>query len=421
MQLGDFTMTDEKTAPREGDSPKRQSTLKIRQLSIQKKIAFSLFTVLILFLGAELVCRVGGCLVYGFSPYYLFYGWEKWMADQNPGGHSFMGKGYFKFHPNQVVNEYGMFAKPTPIRINNMGFRGQDFDATKDKNTFRIICLGGSSTFGFFDRDDFTYPALLQERFDEDGRTQVEVINTGVPHAKLDNLVGMLRGELLGYDPDLITLYTGFNDASYYLDANVMQRTARWVHGHFATYVALKNVLDAVGGPTLHSKWRGFGKSASHEAITTQVRLHREKFHSNIMEILSLADQAGVQVVFILQPVDLIDRRKHRHGTHDKVVPYWDEVASIRQKYDEAQPLAHSEVSLLVHSGFMEILRTLSAEKQLILVDNIAIVDANPSYFASYVHLTEEANASLADALYERIEPTVNGSHGLQSTDVEQQ
>ena len=95
----------------------------------------------------------------------------------------------------------------------------------------RVVCLGGSSTFGVFARDDSTYPAVLERLFSadqgaEDGR--VEVINAGIPHAETGNLVAMTRAELMDYAPDVITIYTGFNDAAFVLDANLLQRAFRW-------------------------------------------------------------------------------------------------------------------------------------------------------------------------------------------------
>ena len=407
-------MNDTGSAP--SDVPRDSSPRVSRKLSIRTKVFYSLLAVVALTLGAELTCRVGSWVAYGFSPYYLFYGWETWMVDHDPDG--FVGAGYFKFHPDRIVKEYGLFQNPTPIRINNWGFRGEDFDADKAENTFRVVCLGGSSTFGFFDRDDFTYPALLQQRFERDSAVRVEVINSGIPQANSDNLLAMFREELLRYDPGLITVYAGYNDAVYYLDANAVQRMARWLHGHSATYGAIKNVLEAVGGPELHSKWRSFDVITSHEDAQTQIRLHKDRFQSNITEIISLAHEAGIQVMLILQPVDLIDGQKKSHGTHGTGAPYWDEVSTVRDKYDQGQPLANSEVTLLVHSELMNAVCTLAVEKQLSLVDNIAIVDAHPEYFASHVHLTEDANAQLADALHEKMTPIVRQASGSRSTEV---
>src|SRR5947207_2260759 len=110
-------------------------------------------TLLILFVGLETFIRVGAYFLYNRSPYFLFYGFREAAADDNPEGHNVAFSGYAKFPPNRLLHQYGMFAEPTPIHINSHGLRGQEFDAAKSAEVFRIVCLGESSTFGFFDRD----------------------------------------------------------------------------------------------------------------------------------------------------------------------------------------------------------------------------------------------------------------------------
>src|SRR6185295_7016799 len=103
-----------------------------------------------------------------------------------------------------------------PVRINNHGFRGGDFTIDKPPGTFRILTLGASSTFGYHDRDDETYPVLLERQLNrtaDDGR-RYEVINFGVPHATTDNTLALFLAEGVALSPDLVTFYEGANDAA---------------------------------------------------------------------------------------------------------------------------------------------------------------------------------------------------------------
>src|SRR5256885_1093006 len=83
----------------------------------------------------------------------------------------------------------------------------------------------------------------------------IDVVNAGIPHSTSANILAMLRAEILDYDPDVVTFYEVFNDAGVVMDENRIEATARWAHAHLATYVALKRVLETVGGPILHSRW----------------------------------------------------------------------------------------------------------------------------------------------------------------------
>lgn len=333
----------------------------------------------------------------GFSPYYLLYGSKSWGADRRFA----VFDGYFKFLPSRVLHQYGMFTVPTPIQINSLGFRGGDFRPEKVPGRYRVICLGESSTFGFYSRDGHTYPAVLQRLFDErPGTGKVEVLNAGLPQANSDNMVAMLKGELLAYRPDLITLYAGYNDAAYMADETHLQSVARWIHGHYATYVALKRFIAAAGGPVLHSRWASYLPRADHAHVTRQAALHVARYQANLEETVRLARGAGAEVMFIMQPVTT------SWGPQSRVprMPYREELAWIRQHLEREGWVTANEAALLVHRALMDAVQNVAARHSVPVVDNIAIINERPEYLASYVHLTEEGNSALAQALREHIE-----------------
>lgn len=101
--------------------------------------------------------------------------------------------------------------KSTNDRHNKHGFRGKELSG--DSSLFRIVCLGGSTTYGT-GVDDYrqSYPYLLEGHLKELGLNQVEVINAGVPgYGSLEILLNyqLLISEL---KPDLIIIYSGIND-----------------------------------------------------------------------------------------------------------------------------------------------------------------------------------------------------------------
>lgn len=98
------------------------------------------------------------------------------------------------------------------VRINNLGFRGEDTGYPKPSGTIRVVCLGGSTTFGSVS-DGLTWPERLEEEL---GRRfpgpRFEVLNlgtdAGVSHSDLINLA--FHG--VHFQPDLVILYQGAND-----------------------------------------------------------------------------------------------------------------------------------------------------------------------------------------------------------------
>lgn len=371
-------------------------------ISLGRAILFSLVMTVGLLLLLELGIRFGGFVLYGFSPYYLFYGLKSWMADARAEGHTGAFDGYFKFPPSRTLHQYGMFAQPTPIRINAQGFRGKDFIPEKPPGTYRIIAMGESSTFGFYARDEHTYPATLERLFAErvPGR-RVEVINAGIPDANSDNILAMLRQELIPYRPNFLTLYAGYNDAQYLMDENLLQALASWVHAHSATYVVIKRAVTAVGGPVLHSRWAKYLPRADRDHVRRQVDLHAARYRRNLEQIIATARGAGVDLVFIKQPVTT----SRSPQTRTKGLAYYNELRLIRSQLDRDGWVTPYEALFLVHRGLMDTLEEVAGHHGIPLVDNIAIVNARRDYLASYVHLTEEGNRALAEALYEQIAP----------------
>ena len=100
--------------------------------------------------------------------------------------------------------------------INSYGFRSEEFSKQKSNNTYRIFALGGSSTFGLEVYDNETWPAYLQKKFDEiDLDINIEVINAGISAANSGTERKLIEDRIVNFDPDLIIMYDGWNDAGY--------------------------------------------------------------------------------------------------------------------------------------------------------------------------------------------------------------
>ena len=379
----------------------QRATSAVEQFTLRKKLAFSAVAVFGFFLVLEVVCRIGAFVVYERSPYFLVYGLRSLSSEVPPLEHSVIKSGYFTFTPSTVLHQYGLFREPTPIQINNHGFRGADFAAEKPRGTIRIIAIGESSTFGYFDRDEYTYPALLQGELRAEpalAGKNVEVINAGLPHAKSANFKPMMRQEIVDYDPDIVTLYAAYNDAAFVADANFLQTTARWIHAHFVTYVALKHLVDKLGGPELYSRWTTYEPGATAEYVRHQVDLHVEEFAQNVTAIIEEARSRGIDVILIRQPIRMVPHEDYERDSL-RLREYGARVALAESLLAADGRIAPEHSTTLIHSALIDVVDSLARHYGLPLVDNISIVDQHPEYFASYVHLTEDANAALAKAM----------------------
>jgi hypothetical protein len=112
-----------------------------------------------------------------------------------------------QFFPNQDLGN---------VKINNLGFRGNDISIEKPTDTYRIFVIGGSTTFGVVVDNDETIPTYLQNYFNNiDSKYKIEVINAGVNSGWSFNEVTQINNKIISLNPDLLIIYDGWNDVEH--------------------------------------------------------------------------------------------------------------------------------------------------------------------------------------------------------------
>ena len=100
---------------------------------------------------------------------------------------------------------------PAFPEVNELGFRGASFSRHKAPDSFRIVCLGGSTTFN-------GYPAYLEEALQDDFAREglrLEVINGGNQQwTTMDSLISFIT-RCLPLEPDAVVVYHAVNDAVF--------------------------------------------------------------------------------------------------------------------------------------------------------------------------------------------------------------
>jgi lysophospholipase L1-like esterase len=109
---------------------------------------------------------------------------------------------------------YEVKAARLNIKINSLGFRGDDFDRRKPPRTVRIAALGASTTFCAEVSDNHkTWPHRLQEKLAQAfPDVRFEVINTAVGGYTAAENLRNLTHRVLPIEPDLAIYYEGNNE-----------------------------------------------------------------------------------------------------------------------------------------------------------------------------------------------------------------
>jgi len=162
-----------------------------------KKAAFVAILVvapLLLLVGLELASRAAIWAVYGVP-----------------------GKSYGLFEADPVLGHFpAANAYSHQTTHNDWGFRNiEDVIAPKPAGALRIIAYGGSTTFTPELRTKETWPYQLEKRLRAaDGNNRHQVLNGGVVIWSIGHLLERARREVPKLNPDMVIIYSGFNETA---------------------------------------------------------------------------------------------------------------------------------------------------------------------------------------------------------------
>lgn len=215
-------------------------------------------------------------------------------------------------------------------------FNQQMFVEEKASDTYRIFCLGGSTTFGRPFNDSTSFPGWLRELLPAAQQDRDwEVINAGgISYASYR--VARLMEELAQYQPDLFIIYTGQNEfleERTYRDLKNMPESIRTTVGVLArtrTWSAMSSLLSRLEIVPQQSQPKSVQLTAEVDTLlenSTGPKDYRrdDLLRENILEhyrvslerMAGIAHQAGAKVIFVTPASNLKDCSpfKSEHST----------------------------------------------------------------------------------------------------------
>lgn len=205
-------------------------------------------------------------------------------------------------------------------------FNQQSFQRVKAKDTYRIFCLGGSTTYGRPYNDTTSFAGWLRELLPvADSSKNWEVINAGgISYASYR--VAHLMEELVNYQPDLFIIYTGHNEFLEERTYSQIRKIPPVVRSTISllartrTWSAMTTVLQSVGiYPQIENKDRDrlagevdiiLDRSAGLDRYTRDDPLRENILHHyriSLERMVALARSVGAQVIFVTPASNLKD------------------------------------------------------------------------------------------------------------------
>jgi lysophospholipase L1-like esterase len=124
-------------------------------------------------------------------------------------------------HLEKLCRKYSLTDTTVLISINRHGFRGPDVTVPKREGAFRILTIGDSCTWGLLVGDRQPYPRVLERALNDalgqTGEVGVEVVNGGFCADGLQRSLARIE-QFAGVEPDLITIYLGWNRTIFRAD-----------------------------------------------------------------------------------------------------------------------------------------------------------------------------------------------------------
>lgn len=284
---------------------------------------------------------------------------------------------------------------------NSLGFRGEELGWEKPAHTVRIVCMGGSSTYGNGPSSDRqTWPSRLESYLAHRRPGQrFEVINAGAPTWSTFETLANLAFRVIDLDPDLVIVYHATNDASPALwpdpvpDNTHYRRTwpivqpsplepyLDWsmIYLLWRAYCTdyLQELMD-VGHKTLENYVPGYEDPYGDGPLPDQGFLNYER---NLISIISLARGHGIPILFMTQALFSDDTRNFTHGRNRR--------RAVERLTDILRDVtAEQGVPLVDVKGHLEGLAAEQLEEtgeQAIFTESVHLTNAGANELAKYL------------------------------------
>ncbi len=291
---------------------------------------------------------------------HIHYGFENSLFVEEP----YLGKPYYFLNPllkkkYQFINEYVDFYPIYPYRMKII----------KEKDDFRIFCMGGSTTQGFPYFMKGSFPVLLEGMVNlARKKKNVEVVNLGVTAMNSHGVLDFMQ-MTPQYHPDLIVLYMGHNEFFGALGSasNLFFGHDRRIVRFFLRLQEFKVYLLA---RDIFVKLKSFFKKPKPLPGTIMQRIVRIKnipinsalreqtfrnFEENLSDILSVACEYKIPVIIGTVVSNLSDFAPFDSARLENTAPYADKFARYRKegrialkegKYEKAVELFEKAVGI---------------------------------------------------------------------------
>jgi len=306
-------------------------------------------------------------------------------------------------------------------KINSFGFRGKEIDFEKKERGIRIVCLGGSESFGFYESEGKEWPSQLGEMLRDKFQT-VEVINVSVAGLRVTQRKDYVGKYVLPLKPDFMIIF-------HQRILEYVKESIRGVKGKEGPSrrrgKKLKNIEDAsisVFAKRAFSKIEDVLMRCCPQKFITKYRLKTLRRRIRKKEKKYLIHKEPMNEV----PDNIVfeyegDLKAFIHYLKENhIVPILSTFPALVTPFNRD---IHEEILLatrlifcieLSENGILHALRVLNdtmrkvaKEENLILIDNENLIPKTREYFGDNFHYTDKGAEFLAGNICDILDHTI--------------
>jgi len=333
------------------------------QVMFLKNCLFAIFTVTVFFAGCEIILGIAGIRP-ALSTEDPFVGFAEniplFVEDRQADG-------------SMLVRTAG-----NKLKL----FNNQTFPKHKGDNTYRVFCMGGSTTFGRPYDDKVSFCGWLRAYLNAaDPARDWEIINVGgVSYASYR--VAKLMGELVQYQPDLFIVYSGQNEfleqRSYsgLIDLPAWLANLNTMLSGTRIYTALDKAIDRMKPDSRerareHYRLSGevdaildhsVGPQSYHrdDVLKTRIMTH---YRLNLDRMIRIARQAGARIILVKPAINIRDmspfKSEHTPGLPEQVLADWqvlyERAQSLEKSGDDMPALAAYRQAMAIDDRYADL------------------------------------------------------------------
>ncbi|HEX9641313.1 MAG TPA: SGNH/GDSL hydrolase family protein [Candidatus Krumholzibacteria bacterium] len=292
-------------------------------------------------------------------------------------------------------------------RHNALGFRGAEIAVPKPANEFRIVCLGGSTTYTTELEDwHLAYPALLEQELRRSGFPSARVINAGAAGWASWESLANLEFRVLDLEPDLIVVYHGIND----IQARFVWPPEAY-RGDNSGSKAPSGETQPLPGLLEQSTIARYllvrsGRILPHSAFQRTVSVTAPTYYGDLFQEQWLAKSYPQGIFLEVKASEMLEQNKpiysQRNLENMVAIAHAHGVAAVLATFAYSPlfkdlPRVASEEYVAAYAEMNEMVRAVAEHSGASLFDFAAIFPQDPRYYTDGRHMNEEGSLLKAE------------------------